>query len=267
VSEDDGPGLQREPGQAGGFIDGVPTPVEVRTIDDEAARTAPEDRTPAQVLAIQQAGAALLAEFNEAAPDGSEPLVTLTNTPTGAVVNGILVDPRDGITPVPVPVEDVVLLSFRELSSQQVNVLLAAGSDEGEPSVVAGGLLEVTDGGVVSTVAYGFAPSTAGELVIFSSPQLVGSFTTGTDGSFAGQFTIPAGLAPGEHTLVLIAGNATTSLGLLVAADGSAEIFDPSQPGALPSTGGDVSSVLVLAIALMMLGLLIATRRREPSRI
>jgi LPXTG-motif cell wall-anchored protein len=231
----------------------------------------PEDRTPAQVAAIQRAGAALIDEFNSLTPAGSEPLVTLTNTPTGAVVNGVLVDPRNTRRPVPVPVEDVVLVS-----ASDTKVLLAAATADAKPERVTRGVVTVKPSGVVAALAQGFDPSTPGEVVLFSTPTLLGAFTTDTNGVFTGQMNLPADIEPGRHTLVLATGTVTTSLGLLIEADGSAVIEGPTDPtvdddatdntpapGVLPATGrGGSSTLLVLATLMMLTGGVILVRRR-----
>jgi LPXTG-motif cell wall-anchored protein len=247
--------LQQTPGAGGVMIDGESVPTEVVSVTVPAAQVAPESRTPEQVVEVQAAAQELVDAFNAAAPAGTEPLVTVTNTDTGAVVNGVLVDPRDGVTPVPVPVEDVLMVSAADMK-----VLLAAATDAGVPEEVTGGVLEVAEGGVVSALAYGLPNGVAGEVVIFSTPTLLGSFTTGGDGSFAGQLTLPE-LEPGAHTLVLTAGGVTSSLGLMVAArDGG---LPTPTPGVLPSTGGDVDGLLLMAAAMfMVLGVVVLTRRR-----
>ena len=68
----------------------------------------------------------------------------------------------------------------------------------------------------------GFAPNTQGELVILSTPTLLGTFTTDANGSFSGQAVIPAGFPVGNHTAVLITANLVTSMGLVVEGRASA---------------------------------------------
>ena len=257
VSVEDAAGLQRAPGVGGVVVGGVPVRAEVRRVDVPAVAVAPEDRTPEQVVAVQEAAASLVESFVAAAPAGSDPLVTVTNTDTGAVVNGVLVDPRDGVTPVPVPAEDVVLLE-----AVDTRVLFAAASGDAVPAGATGAVLEVSEGGVISAVAYGFPAAVPGEVVIFSTPTLLGSFTIGTDGSFAGQMEIPEGLEPGEHTLVLTAGGVTTSLGLKVAGDGSAVLTPVPISETLPATGSSHDpAVWILLVALGGLMVLISRRR------
>jgi LPXTG-motif cell wall-anchored protein len=257
VSVEDAAGLQRAPGVGGVVVGGVPVRAEVRRVDVPAVAVAPEDRTPEQVVAVQEAAASLVESFVAAAPAGSDPLVTVTNTDTGAVVNGVLVDPRDGVTPVPVPAEDVVLLE-----AVDTKVLFAAASGDAVPADATGAVLELSEGGVISAVAYGFPAAVPGEVVIFSTPTLLGSFTIGTDGSFAGQMEIPEGLEPGEHTLVLTAGGVTTSLGLKVAGDGSAVLTPVPISETLPATGSSHDpAVWILLVALGGLMVLISRRR------
>lgn len=122
VDETDAPQVQQQPGQAGATSNGQSAPTEITTLDTPGADVPADQRTPEQIAALQQAGEQLIDEFNSGAPAGTDPLVTITNTDTGAVVNGLLVDPQDGETPVDVPVEDVVLVTTPES-----NVLFAAG--------------------------------------------------------------------------------------------------------------------------------------------
>lgn len=257
VTAEDAARVQQAPGAGGVRVNGAVVTAAVARVDVPAAEVAPEDRTPEQVASVQEAAAELVASFTADAPAGAAPLVTVTNTDTGAVVNGVVVDPRDGVTPVPVPAEDVVLLSAAE-----TRVLFAAASGEAVPAEAPGAVLEVSEGGVISAVAYGFPASVPGEVVIFSTPTLLGTFTIGDDGSFAGQLGIPEGLEAGEHTLVLTAGGVTTSLGLVVAGDGSTEIVPQPEVGTLPATGADHDPAwLVLLLAIGGLMVLVSRRR------
>jgi hypothetical protein len=260
ITAEDAPTIQKGPGEAGALVNGAPAEVEITGLEIPAALVDPEDRTPEQVQEVQRAGAELVASFNAGAPDGSTPLVTITNTDTGAVANGVLVDPRDGTTSVPVPVEDLLLMS-----AQDIRVLLAAASADAVPQKVQSGVVTVLPSGVVAALAHGFDPSTPGEVVVFSTPTLLGSFTTDTEGTFTGQMTLPADIEPGPHTLVLVTGTVTTSLGLMVEADGSFTV-GPEIPGTLPTTGASrVSSVLMLAVMLVLAGVLARPRRRLVS--
>jgi LPXTG-motif cell wall-anchored protein len=122
----------------------------------------------------------------------------------------------------------------------------------------------VADGGVVSAVAYGFPDGVAGEVVIFSTPTLLGAFTIDSSGVFAGQLELPAGIEPGEHTLVLTAGGYTTSLGLVVVAP-EEELPTPA-PGVLPTTGREpAGAMLMVAVVFMALGVVLLSRRRGAA--
>jgi LPXTG-motif cell wall-anchored protein len=270
ITADDATSVQQEPGSADVVIDGQPTDVQVMNLDIPSARVDPQDRTPAQVAAVQQAGAALVNDFNSLTPPGAAPLVTITNTATGAVANGVLVDPRNGTTPVPVPVEDLVLVS-----ASQTKVLLAAATADAVPEKVTRGVVTVRPSGVVAALAQGFDPSTPGEVIVFSTPTLLGTFTTDVNGTFTGQMTLPPDIQPGEHTLVLTTGSVTTSLGLLIDADGNAVIVDPTDPtvptdptppaptpGVLPATGND-AGLMIWGLGLMAAGVLMLISRRR----
>jgi LPXTG-motif cell wall-anchored protein len=241
------------------IVNGTPAATDVVIVTVPDAAVPADRRSPTEVQSVQRAAEQLVDEFLVAAPPGAEPLVSLLETDTGAVLIGVLVDPRTGAT-IPVPVENVVLVTAGNL-----RVLLAGADDMGRPAPVSNGVLEVTDGGVVSAVAYGLPPRASGEVVMFSTPRLLGTFTTDDDGSFAGQMTLPDGLDPGAHTLVLAAGGLTSSLGLLVKAQG--DVASPTVPtpgpGQLPTTGEAPHTSLLLALVLISLGMVLATRRRS----
>ena len=222
VTADDVPTLQRPPGQATAVRDGVVTPVVVRAVPEDVASTPPQSRTPQQVAAIRSTAREILARLDlpgdeddtESGSDTPTPRVEVVETDTGAQLTGVIVDPRDGVTPVPVPVEDV-----RVVEVGDTRVLLAAADYRGAPARVVNGVLEVTEGGAVAALASGLPAGAPGEVVVLSTPQLMGSFTSDASGRFAGQLELPDGLEPGPHTVVLTSGGITVSLGVIVNAD------------------------------------------------
>lgn len=115
----------------GVLVDGAVADTEVVRVEVPSASVPAEQRTAAQVAAVQRAGEQLLNTFLEAAPAGAAPLVTLTRTATGAVFSGVLVDPRQVERPVPVPVEDVVVIKGGD-----TRVLVAAIGRNGLPQPV-----------------------------------------------------------------------------------------------------------------------------------
>jgi hypothetical protein len=199
------------------------------------------------VTAIQTAGADLLNQFNGALPVGVTPTVSITNTPTGAVFNGVLVSPTTGAN-IPVPVDDVVVMQ-----SPQAAVMIAAADNSGQPANIdANGILVANNGGTVGAVAYGFGASTPGEMVIASNRRLLGTFTTTADGAFIGQVTLPIDLVTGDHTVAVVTNQLAASLGIRI------------RPATtLPTTGHSPNLELIaLWMSVIGLGVFVTSRRR-----
>ncbi|MDA3012726.1 MAG: Ig-like domain-containing protein [Actinomycetota bacterium] len=251
VSSEDVDTLASGPGEATAIIDGETVTVTQTRVDVPGASVTPTARTPEQVADIQSAGAAIANEFN--AGDGNAQ-VTVENTDTGAHLLGLLVDTDDPTVDVPVPVEDVILVTAAD-----TRVLLAGADEQGDPVRVPSGVLEVTDDGHVVALANGFDPGTPGEVILLSTPRLIGSFTTGTTGDHRGQYPLPADLEPGEHTLVLTTGERTMALGLIVAAEPTTS--SPEQ-AVLPATGGGIPPIIPV---ILLTGVMLLIVRRRPA--
>ena len=217
------------------------------TVQTTGSQIAPSNRTPEQVTAIQTAGADLLNQFNAALPVGATPAVSITNTPTGAVFNGVLVSPTTGAN-IPVPVDDVVVIK-----SVQAAVMIAAADTADQPANLdANGILVANTGGTVGAVAYGFGASTPGELVIMSTPRLLGTFTTDANGAFIGQVTLPLDLVVGDHTVAIVTNQLAASLGVRI---------DPA--ATLPTTGASPNlGLIALWMSIIGVGVFVISRRR-----
>jgi len=119
-------------------------------------------------------------------------------------------------------------------------------------------------GGTVTVTGTGLAPSTAGYLVeIRSTPQTLGVASTDAAGALRLTATIPANLAAGTHTVVvLINGVAVASTVVTIAADGTVR--------ALASTGFDGERALwasgFAALAVALGAGLVAVRRRAGQQ-
>ncbi len=91
---------------------------------------------------------------------------------------------------------------------------------------------------------------------LFSTPQVLGSFSVAADGTFSGEVIIPAGTPAGNHSLQMVslspAGEeVVVQMGVAVA-----------KAAPLPATGSDHSSTLVAAL-LLVLGAMVLTARRR----
>jgi hypothetical protein len=252
VSADNQTALTREPGSATALVNGQPVEVEVLALADSAgAQTAPEDRTPEQVAELQQAAEAVAERL--AAVAGGDIGIEVIATDTGAELSGVFPDRN-------VPVEDVIVVDVGESAT-----LFAARSASGDIiEVQPGAVLEVTPEGEVAVIAYGLPVGDQVELVLMSTPTLLGTFIVDANGAIETLANIPDAIGSGDHTLVVASPNVQASLGLKVSdLTGSGVGAQPSER-TLPAAGSSPANGLVI-ILLAMGGLLVlaARRRRE----
>jgi LPXTG-motif cell wall-anchored protein len=238
--------LTRAPGAATALVNGVPVEVDVVSkADSPAAQTAPEDRTPEQVEELQQAATEVVGLLDEVA--GGDSGVEVVETETGAELTGVFPDTN-------VPVEDVIVVDIDESAT-----LFAARDGNGDiVEVQPGAVLEVTPDGEVAVLAYGLPAGDEVELVIMSTPTLLGSFTVDESGSIETRASMPATIGSGDHTLVVASPNVKAALGLKIA--------DTTAPVAttLPATGSNTATPIVITLlALGSLLALTARRRRD----
>jgi hypothetical protein len=109
----------------------------------------------------------------------------------------------------------------------------------------------VTAGGDVTAALYGYPANAGGEIVMMSTPILLGSIRTGSDGSFVGQVSIPNQLGMGDHTIVLTTAGRSTSMGFKLT------------PRLLPKTGWSSDVPTNIAIWLTASGVFLAVTRRR----
>jgi LPXTG-motif cell wall-anchored protein len=218
--------LTRTPGAATALVNGQPVSVAVETPADlPAAQVDPEDRSPAQVAALQTAADNLVSQLNQSA--GGNSGLAVQDTPTGAAITGLLTTP--------VPIENTVLVEAANKST-----LFAALNEDGS-------VTEVQPGAVIEVLG-----ETA-EFVIMSTPTLLGSYTVSANGTIKAQTSLPDGIGLGNHTLVVASPTVQASLGLKVSAT----------PSTLPATGASSSNMMQIALFLMVGGLMVAFLRRR----
>jgi hypothetical protein len=227
VTEDDAPLLERQPGTSGAILNGVPTDT----------RQSAGDRTVIQrFIAGQPAGAS-----NPVTVNGDNQLPSLITD--------------DNNNPVPIPDTNIVIVE-----TDTTALALAAQRSDGQPGTIRSDGTLVVDRGRVGTAGYGFTPSRVGEIVLFSEPQLVGTFTTDATGAFTAQFDLPAGIEPGPHTIVLTLGTETKAVGIYVEAD-TPTVATPT-PATLPVTGDTTPINWIILTLTFGAWTLLATRRR-----
>lgn len=235
--------LIRTPGAATALVNGQPVTVAVETPADlPAARVDPEDRSPAQVQALQAAADDLVSQLNQSA--GGSSGLAVQDTPTGAAITGLLDKP--------VAVENTVLVEVGNKST----LFAALNQDGSVTEVQPGAVIEVLGNGQVGVVASGLTPGETVEFVIMSTPTLLGTYTVTSNGTIKAQASLPAGVGLGDHTLVVASPTVQASLGLKVSAT----------PATLPATGvSNGSNMLQIAVWLLVGGLMVAYLRRRRN--
>ena len=204
---------------------------------------APTDATP---TAIRQHATRLLDRLAGAAGGASLP-VSSQQTSSGATIRGLAVNPAQPSQAVAIPAEDVVLVQVASSA-----VMMAGISATGAPAQVgADGVLELPSGGALATLTYGFTPNTPGEIIVLSSPRLLGRFTTSTDGSFTGQVSLPASLPAGDHTIVIATASRSISLGVRVTGSGG---FAPVAPRRLLDTRTGTTPAAASTVTVDVIG-------------
>ena len=246
--------LTSSPGDAKLLVGGELIDVRLVQASKELRTTRPEDRTASQIRQLRELAQSMIDEVRFAVgATGSVP-VSLIDTAYGAVIRGLLADPVTG-EKIDVPVEHVVLVQGGGL------VLMIAGRDGTTPAEIgADGVLEISVGGVVSVLAYGLKPGVAGEVVVMSTPRLIGEFKVADDGGASARATLPTDLELGDHTVVVTVGEEAASLGFRIVGDEVAQATDTSSRAAM------LSGLMVIIVVGCLLFLMMRRRRsHEPA--
>ena len=220
------------------------------TVPPEVGSTPPGERSPEQVETIREVGEQMLDIIRTTVPDGSTIPVSIRYTDDGAVFVGLVIDPTTGDS-IEIPVEGVALLVGGGL------VIMVGGiSADGDPAGIEfDGVLQFGQGGWIAVLGFGLEPVAPGEVIVMSTPRLIGRFDTNADGSVAVQSRIPNDLSVGDHTAVVAAGGDAASLGFRVVG------------GSLPVTGVESDRRVQWMVLLMSVGgLLVLLDRRRMTR-
>lgn len=213
--------------------------------DLPAGQMDPQDRTPAQVQSLQTVADDLVRELNRSS--GGKSGLSVKDTLTGANITGLL--------DVAVPIEDTVLVQAGEKS-----MLFAAVNENGTVTEVQpGAVIEMRGNGEVGVAAFGLTPGESVELVVMSTPRLIGSYTVNSNGTVKAQALVPEAIKAGSHTLVVATPTVQAALGLKVSR---------ANVAALPATGARTAdNELSLALWMLTVGAAVATiaRRRRQT--
>ena len=107
----------------------------------------------------------------------------------------------------------------------------------------------------------GYMPNSTVTLLIYSTPQILTTVVTDATGSFTVTVTVPAGLAPGKHTLV--------ASGMDTHGNVRTITLPVTVVGGLAYTGTDVTVPALGGVAALSVGtgLLVLSRRRKPAAV
>ena len=136
------------------------------------------------------------------------------------------------------------------VAASSISATDAAGVLGNDPALAPGTVITLTISYLVPNATY--------SLTLHSTPIALGSITANGAGTATYQLTIPAGLAAGAHTVAVTdaSGNA-----------GASYAFSVAGSTALAKTGTNISTLIVVAIGLIILGAALTRRpRRRASR-
>jgi LPXTG-motif cell wall-anchored protein len=237
--------LTASPGKASVLVNGVAvTPQIVTASNSAAAQADPAERTPEQVRELQQAAATIEKRLDTIA--GGDSGVSVVRTETGAVMTGIFSGTR-------VPVEDVVVVNAADTAT-----LFAARDVRGNiVEVKPGAVLEVAANGDVAVQAFGLRPGETVELVVMSTPTLLGKFTVDAKGAIKTSAKLPTSIGSGNHSLVVASPSVKASLGLKLV----------KSTATLPVTGSNTTNTTNWAVAVLLSGLYLMLVSRSRRRV
>jgi hypothetical protein len=236
--------LTAAPGKASALVNGVAVSPQIVTASNStAAQTDPAERTPEQVRELQQTATTIETRLDTIA--GGDSGVSVVRTETGAVLTGIFTGTR-------VPVEDVVVVNAADTAT-----LFAARDVRGNiVEVKPGAVLEVASNGDVAVQAFGLRTGETVELVVMSTPTLLGTFTVDAKGSIKTTAKLPNTIGSGNHSLVVASPTVKASLGLRMV----------KSSAALPVTG-TADDLGNWAVAVLLSGVYIMMVSRSRRRI
>jgi hypothetical protein len=237
--------LTATPGKASVLVNGVAvTPQIVTASNSAAAKSDPAQRTPEQVRELQQAATTIETRLDTIA--GGDSGVSVVRTDTGAVMTGIFSGTR-------VPVEDVVVVNAADTAT-----LFAARDVRGNiVEVKPGAVLEVASNGDVAVQAFGLTPGESVELVVMSTPTLLGNYTVDAKGTIKTTAKLPATIGTGNHSLVVASPSVKASLGLKLL----------KSSASLPVTGSITTDLSNWAVAVFLSGAYVMLVSRSRRRV
>ena len=226
-------------------VNGALVNAEVVRASDQLRTSIPSERSTSEVAELRKLADTMVGIVRGSIGAGATMPLTIINTPTGAVLVGLVSDPVTGRS-IQVPVEHVILVHGGGI------VLMVSGKDNKQPAKIGiDGVLEISQGGSVAVLAYGLQAGAGGEVVVMSKPRRIDSFTVDAHGGVSRQAKFPSSLPSGSHTIVVTVGDDAASLGFRILKDYTS----------LPKTGFAGELIVLIALLFMSIGLTLMTNK------
>jgi alpha-tubulin suppressor-like RCC1 family protein len=234
------------------LLGGVLINVDVVQVSTDLRSVPEAERTAGQIAELRDIAKIIVNQIQVLLGTDKQSPISMRETTSGAVIVGLLVDSKTG-KKIDVPVEHVVLIRGGGL------VLMVAGRKGSEPARIGSdGVLEISQGGSVSVLAYGLTPGVTGEVVVMSTPRRITSFKVSNDGGVAAHATLPSDLSAGNHTVVVTVGDEAASLGFRIIGDRDENV--------LPRSGSNSTNLVLLALTLLLMGAILVNKKRNSLR-
>jgi titin len=148
---------------------------------------------------------------------------------------------------------------YAEVTSGVVPFSSSVPASDGDLTLPAGSTASVPAGKTITVSGSGYAPGSTVTVLIYSEPQVLTTVIADENGAFTVTVTVPAGLAPGQHTLVASG----------VDSEGNPRYvtLPVTVVAGLASTGADIAVPVIGGLAALTVGgtLLLVSRRRKAA--
>jgi len=248
LSGDEQRRLEAPRGQATAMVNGVVVPVDLNRVSGTGITPNDRNRSPQVVSQIRTQARELVNLYNSFVAPGGQSSIEVVDTDRGASVVGLLVDPNNPTVSIPVPAEFVIVVT-----TPTGAMILAGLNNSGTPSVVStAGSLQVTRGGHIGISLAGMPVSSLGQLIMMSTPKVIGEFSTTSQGTLSIQVGIPSSMSSGTHSLVVKSDWFAASFGIQV-----------TPPVSLPATGTESETPTRYAALFVLVGVAVLVARRR----
>jgi hypothetical protein len=147
---------------------------------------------------------------------------------------------------------------YAEVTSGVVPASSTLPESDGDLELPAGATSEVPAGKTITVTGSGYAPNSTVTVLIYSQPRILTTVVADVNGNFTVTVTVPADLAPGQHTLVASGVDTMGNLRFVTL---------PVTVTGLAYTGADIAVPAIGGLAALTAGgaLIFVARRRKVS--